>query len=158
MLLSTADYLDDLQNNMLRNDADMRMDRCKAPEIVAEELRAFAGAAVPAGGDDRASGRCVLCEQPFSREALYGAPPPSEPSDGELRECWDVIELLREDEGASVTIYSDNPEFNGQPNSKIAVNADWTDWKDREFTGDTALIALRAAAAMRKAARHARTP
>lgn len=38
LAIKTADYLDDLQNNMLRNDADMKLDSCKAPGIVAEEI------------------------------------------------------------------------------------------------------------------------
>lgn len=37
----TANYLDELQDNMLRNDADTRIDPCEAPEGVAEDLRAI---------------------------------------------------------------------------------------------------------------------
>lgn len=35
-----ANYLDDIEANMLRNDADMMMDRSEAPTSVAEKLRA----------------------------------------------------------------------------------------------------------------------
>ena len=56
-----------------------------------------------------------------------------------------LIEALRADEGSSVTILCDNPDFNGQPNCAIEVNGDWTDWKDRRFTGDTVLDCLQKA-------------
>lgn len=38
-LLKWAKYLNELQDNMQRNDADMYMDACIAPEIIAERMR-----------------------------------------------------------------------------------------------------------------------
>lgn len=40
---AVAVYLDELQANLLRNDVDMMLAPCKAPEVVASELRALAG-------------------------------------------------------------------------------------------------------------------
>lgn len=51
------------------------------------------------------------------------------------------IDALRKDEGNSVTILCDNPDFGG-PASAVEVCGDWTDWKDRRFAGDTLLSAL----------------
>jgi hypothetical protein len=65
----------------------------------------------------------------------------------ESLETLNLINALRREEGHSVTLFCDNPDFSG-PNNAIAVNGDWTDWKDRRFTGDTLLTALRAAHAM----------
>lgn len=42
LLLQTADYLDALADNMLRNNADMRLDECEDPKDVAARLRAAA--------------------------------------------------------------------------------------------------------------------
>ncbi|MDO8837993.1 MAG: hypothetical protein Q7V31_03630 [Parvibaculum sp.] len=56
---------------------------------------------------------------------------------------WKLIEKLREEEGATITICCDNPE--GPPYAKVICCAGWTDWKDVECTGDTVLVALRAA-------------
>lgn len=53
-----------------------------------------------------------------------------------------LINVLRADEGDSVTILCDNPDFNGQPNCAIICNGDWTDWVDRRFAADTVLDAL----------------
>lgn len=60
-------------------------------------------------------------------------------------EDWNIrkyVDFLRADEGDSVTILSDNPDFNGQPNCAIECNGYWTSWQDRRFTGDTILVAL----------------
>ena len=37
-----------------------------------------------------------------------------------------LIQLLRADEGDSVTLLCDNPDFNGQPNCAVVCNGDWT--------------------------------
>jgi len=65
---------------------------------------------------------------------------------------WALIEALRADEGSSILICCDNPDFSGQPNAKVFVNAEWTGWDDREFTGDTVLDALSNAAFEKKVA------
>jgi hypothetical protein len=56
-----------------------------------------------------------------------------------------AINILRQDEGSSVTILGDNPDFNGQPNCAIICNGDWTDWEDRRFAADTLLQCFDAA-------------
>lgn len=53
-----------------------------------------------------------------------------------------LINVLRADEGDSVTILCDNPDFNGQPNCAIICNGDWTGWVDKRFAADTVLDAL----------------
>jgi hypothetical protein len=53
-----------------------------------------------------------------------------------------LIEALRADEGSSVVLLCDNPDFNGMPNNAIEVNGAWTDWKDVRFMGDTILDCL----------------
>ena len=52
------------------------------------------------------------------------------------------IDVLRSDEGSSVTFFCDNPDFNGLPNSKVLCHGAWTDWQLREFTGATVAEAL----------------
>jgi hypothetical protein len=56
-----------------------------------------------------------------------------------------AIDRLREQEGNSVTIVCDNPDFNGLPNAAVEVCADWTDWKAERFTGESVSLALSAA-------------
>ncbi|TIU02366.1 MAG: hypothetical protein E5W43_01080 [Mesorhizobium sp.] len=58
---------------------------------------------------------------------------------------WKMIQDLRADEGSSVEILCDNPDFNGQPNNAVICCGDWTDWQDIRFTGDTIDDALGAA-------------
>ena len=53
-----------------------------------------------------------------------------------------LIELLRADEGDSVTILCDNPDFNGQPNCAIECCGDWTGWLHKRFAADTLLDTL----------------
>lgn len=53
-----------------------------------------------------------------------------------------LIDVLRADEGDSVMICCDNPDFNGQPNCAIICNGDWTGWVDRRFAADTLLDTL----------------
>lgn len=56
-----------------------------------------------------------------------------------------AIEFLRREEGDSVTILCDNPDFNGQPNNYIECCCDWTDWQLLTFSGNTLPEALQAA-------------
>ena len=58
-----------------------------------------------------------------------------------------AIEVLRADEGNSITFVCDNPDFDGQPAAKVICNGDWTNWADRAFTGDTVFECLGAALA-----------
>lgn len=56
-----------------------------------------------------------------------------------------AIDVLRDGEGDTITFVCDNPDFNGQPNSKVVCNGAWTGWVDRGFTGTTAFEALASA-------------
>jgi len=49
----------------------------------------------------------------------------------------DLIDILTDGEGDSVTFVCKNPDFNGLPNECVIINASWTDWKDRSFRADT---------------------
>lgn len=51
-----------------------------------------------------------------------------------------LIDALRKDEGHAVTIVCDNP--GPGPANAVEVCGDWTEWKDRRFTGNTLLEAL----------------
>lgn len=59
-------------------------------------------------------------------------------------EGWTLIEALRAPEGAAVTIFCDNSDFEGE-NSAIEVCDDWTNWHPRRFEGVNLLQALRTA-------------
>lgn len=50
---------------------------------------------------------------------------------------WHIVEQLRAGEGHSIEIACDNPDFNGQPNSKVTCYGDWTGWYLKTFTGNT---------------------
>lgn len=79
------------------------------------------------------------------------APAPSNPVTWvDAAEIIALIDKLRFDEGDSVTILCDNPDFNGQPDRVIVVNGAWTDWQDRRFGADTLVQALRAAVGSRQ--------
>lgn len=58
-----------------------------------------------------------------------------------------AIDVLREDEGSTITFVCDNPDFNGRPNAKVICCGAWTGWAEREFTGASAYEALRRAVA-----------
>ena len=64
-------------------------------------------------------------------------------------EMVELIEQLREHEGAVLEIVCANPEFNGLPNEVVDITDDWTGWKPRRFGGHTLLEALRAAKTVR---------
>ena len=66
------------------------------------------------------------------------------PVDAEVA-VMQLLEQLRENEGASVTITCPNPDFNGQPDQVIEVSDDWTGWVARRFGGATLLDACKAA-------------
>lgn len=54
--------------------------------------------------------------------------------------CMSRINELRENEGASVVVYCDNPD--GPPNCRVGVCDEWTGWEDKTFEGETILRAL----------------
>ena len=58
-----------------------------------------------------------------------------------MMECWQMVEAMRADEGNMVTLCNDNPEFGGI-NSKVIVSNEYTDWEDKEYTGDSVHHAL----------------
>lgn len=65
--------------------------------------------------------------------------------------CMARINSLRQEEGSSVTIMSDNADFNGLPNCCIEVIDDWTGWEPKQFREDKLIQALAAAQAAREA-------
>lgn len=56
-----------------------------------------------------------------------------------------LLNAMRSEEGDTVTLLADNPDFNGQPNNAIECCGSWTDWREVRFTGDTLRGALLAA-------------
>lgn len=62
-------------------------------------------------------------------------------SDEEKLTAWKIIDALREGEGSSVTICSENPDFNGS-NSCVLICDWWTGWTDQRFEGASVLDAL----------------
>lgn len=68
------------------------------------------------------------------------------------REFFDLLEVLRADEGDSVSFVSENPDFNGQPNCLVICCGGWTGWQDQRFAEDTVLECLRAAKQAREQA------
>jgi len=86
---------------------------------------------------------------------------PTSPAEGvgDLEELADanrsfveMLHELRREEGDSVTLLCDNPDFNGQPNNAIECNGAWTNWTERRFTGDSLTAAVRAAYDAKRAA------
>ncbi len=66
-------------------------------------------------------------------------------SDDDLIFIARAINVLRKNEGSSVLILCDNPDFNDGPNNAIEVSDDWTNWKPRRFNGNTLRGALEVA-------------
>lgn len=79
----------------------------------------------------------------YDRARAFLAGQPVEPA-AQGGEALQLIEILREGEGASVTLLCDNPGPDG-PNNAIEIADDWTDWQPVRFTGETLTHALRAA-------------
>lgn len=59
-------------------------------------------------------------------------------------DCMAAINTLRMNEGNSVTLICDNPDFGG-PNNAIECSGDWTNWQTKRFTGDRLLTSLQSA-------------
>jgi len=73
-------------------------------------------------------------------------------AEDDARPFVEMLNALRAEEGDSVTLLCDNPDFNGQPNNAIECCGDWTNWQERRFTGDTLRAAVLAAYRAKKAA------
>lgn len=71
---------------------------------------------------------------------------------GEAQAIVVAIDELRREEGSTVEILCDNPDFNGQPNNAVIVNADWTRYEDHRVSGHTLRGALENAVAIKKMA------
>lgn len=56
-----------------------------------------------------------------------------------------LLHAMCSEEGETVTLLADNPDFNGQPNNAIECCGSWTHWREVRFTGDTLRGALLAA-------------
>ncbi|PDT77253.1 hypothetical protein [Bradyrhizobium sp. C9] len=82
--------------------------------------------------------QCTDCRCEATVEA-WSARKPAPPA------AWLLVEALRADEGYSVTLICDNPDFNMGPNSAVEVCGDFTDWSERRFEGDNLTGALMAA-------------
>ena len=98
---------------------------------------------------------CPVCNPEMVSRAVGGSGATdhtANPGD-RAREKLDLIEVLRGDESVALTLFCDNPDFNGQPNSAVEINAAWTSWVTERFTGDTLLDALRSAHAAMETAR-----
>ena len=52
------------------------------------------------------------------------------------------LDILREEEGSSVLIPCDNPEFGGDPACYVEVAAEWTVWQSLRFPGESLAEAL----------------
>lgn len=63
----------------------------------------------------------------------------------ELKTEWDYIRKMTEQEAYSVTIVSDNPDFNDLPNCLVFLNGDCTFYQDKRFHGETRIEALQEA-------------
>ena len=73
-------------------------------------------------------------------------------NDREATKALHRVELedyLRKDEGDSLTLVCDNPDFGG-PNNRIICCGDWTKWEDRTFDGESLIDALEKAVAAAK--------
>lgn len=53
-----------------------------------------------------------------------------------LQAIVDNIDQLRKDEGNTILIPCDNPDWDG-PACFVEVTSNWTGWQPRRFTGDT---------------------
>jgi len=47
-----------------------------------------------------------------------------------------AIDMLREEDGSSITFLCQNPEGNGKNNESIIVTGSWTNWEERRFTAN----------------------
>jgi len=58
------------------------------------------------------------------------------------RTSMTLIDQLRFEEGSSVTIFSDNPDFGADHTNKVEVISEWTGWEVKIFTGESVFECL----------------
>jgi hypothetical protein len=64
-------------------------------------------------------------------------------TDTEVIYCWAMIEALRKNEGASVTVYCDNPDpTNREDQCKVSVSDERSGWEGQDYIGSTVMVAL----------------
>ncbi len=56
-----------------------------------------------------------------------------------------ILGELRQHKGGTITICCTDPEARDQPDAMVIVEASWTEWQPRRFTGNTLVDCLRAA-------------
>jgi hypothetical protein len=66
----------------------------------------------------------------------------TEPANWREIEMMRLINTLRSEEGDSITLICDNPDFNMGANCAVECHGYWTDWWDIRFEADTLLDAL----------------
>lgn len=71
-------------------------------------------------------------------------------SDQENANIVAMINELRAEEGSSVTIVCDNPDFNDLPDRAVDCSGEWTNGSEERFGGDTLAQALAAAVAAKR--------
>lgn len=96
------------------------------------------------------AGWCEWCSEQIEQPVAAAQPPAPVQVDDSARGTLALIDALRADEGASVTICGDNPD--GPPNCGIYVNDAWTGWTDVRFEGETLQLCLRNALDAKRAA------
>ena len=80
--------------------------------------------------------QCTACHCEASIEAWSKRKPPMQPA------AWLIVEALRAEEGHSVTLFCDNPDFNLGANNAIEASGNYTGWTEQRFEGDTLTAAL----------------
>lgn len=68
---------------------------------------------------------------------------------GEYQQICKAIQILTQEEGDELCIFSANPEFSG-PNQRIHCSARWTGYKDKVFDGDSLLDCMQKAVKSRE--------
>jgi predicted DNA-binding transcriptional regulator YafY len=91
-------------------------------------------------------------ERSFAVKDFGGSAVKIDPASEKAVEIVRLVDELRSDEGDSVTIINDNPDFHG-PSCAIECNGEWCGWQDKRFTGDTVLDCLRNALVARSKAK-----
>lgn len=99
---------------------------------------------------ERLARRCESAEESAAELAELRAKLEAAEKEAALRsdmidsDCMAAINTLRLNEGNSVTLICDNPDFGG-PNNAIECSGDWTNWQTKRFTGDRLLTSLQSA-------------
>ncbi len=85
-----------------------------------------------------------LADSEVQREELCRKVYRLEAENAKMRKLIDGIDELRKEEGASVTLFCDNPDFEG-PNNAIEICSSKTNWKTVRYEGNSLLEAILAA-------------